>query len=498
MILSIYSKLVLLYSIEGGKHMTVTVDSSPTKEFFVEMLTRDIDLTDAILDLLDNCLDGVLRKSGNANIKKDFDYSGYVANIQIRNDCFIIQDNCGGISKHIAVSSAFRMGRDSTQVIDDNLPTVGIYGIGMKRAIFKIGREAEVISRCNNEQFAVKIPYEWTQTDSWELNLYDLDTVPSEISEGGVIVRISHLTPAIMSVWHDDDKRANFVDDLCRSIQKSYSFIIEKGFCITVNGQVLSSLPVKLLVADAQNKNGAISPYIYKDTINGVDVDLIVGFYTPVKSDEEIDAINTSHRSTADAGWTIICNDRVVLYNDKTHLTGWGEGGIPKYHTQFIGIKGVVSFRSSNPRLLPTTTTKRGIDLSSEIYSQVKERMRDGLGMFISYTNQWKGRLPEERKYSNQADSVSMQSLLNNVEIHERYSLNDNLKNKRNCSGTFYIPTLPKPEIRNTSQVIRFFKPTTEIEFLAESLLDEELDNVKPSTIGELCFDRVYKEMGGK
>ena len=94
MIPSIYSKLVLLYSIEGGKHMTVTVDSSPTKEFFVEMLTRDIDLTDAILDLLDNCLDGVLRKSGNANIKKDFDYSGYVANIQIRNDCFIIQDNC--------------------------------------------------------------------------------------------------------------------------------------------------------------------------------------------------------------------------------------------------------------------------------------------------------------------------------------------------------------------------------------------------------------------
>ena len=42
--------------------MAITVDSSPTKEFFVEMLTRDIDLTDAILDLLDNCLDGVLRK----------------------------------------------------------------------------------------------------------------------------------------------------------------------------------------------------------------------------------------------------------------------------------------------------------------------------------------------------------------------------------------------------------------------------------------------------
>ena len=38
-----------------------TVNSSPTKNFFINMLTRDISLNDAILDLLDNCLDGALR-----------------------------------------------------------------------------------------------------------------------------------------------------------------------------------------------------------------------------------------------------------------------------------------------------------------------------------------------------------------------------------------------------------------------------------------------------
>ena len=478
--------------------MAVCVNGSPTKEFFVEMLTRDIDLTDAILDLLDNCLDGVLRKSGNVDIKKDFDYGGFEANIIIEKDSFTIQDNCGGISKHIAINSAFRMGRDSAQNLDEKLPTVGIYGIGMKRAIFKIGREAEVISKCDEEQFSVKIPYEWTKTDSWQLTLEDMDSVPEAISDGGVIVNIGHLNSAISAIWNDDDRRANFVDDLCNAIQKSYSFIIEKGFHITVNGQRLTSLPVKLLVADAQNKNGAISPYIYKDNINGVDIDLIVGFYTPVKSDEEIDEINRSHRSTTDAGWTVICNDRVVLYNDKTHLTGWGESGIPKYHTQFIGIKGVVSFRSANPKLLPTTTTKRGIDLSSEIYSQVKERMREGLSMFISYTNQWKGHLTEEKKYSSQADSVPMQSLLNDTLILEKYSFADNLKNKRGTTGTYFIPTLPKPDIKNSTQVIRFFRPTTEIEFLAESLFDQSLDSIKPSAVGELCFDMVYKKMGGE
>ncbi|HEX3252763.1 MAG TPA: hypothetical protein VHS05_25215, partial [Pyrinomonadaceae bacterium] len=37
------------------------VPSAPAKSFFVSMLTRDIDLQDAILDLLDNCVDGALR-----------------------------------------------------------------------------------------------------------------------------------------------------------------------------------------------------------------------------------------------------------------------------------------------------------------------------------------------------------------------------------------------------------------------------------------------------
>ncbi|GAB8979638.1 hypothetical protein OkiPb01104_48070 [Escherichia coli] len=43
------------------ENTTPTADFSPSKRFFVSMLTRDIDLNDAILDLLDNCVDGALR-----------------------------------------------------------------------------------------------------------------------------------------------------------------------------------------------------------------------------------------------------------------------------------------------------------------------------------------------------------------------------------------------------------------------------------------------------
>ena len=41
------------------------VSAAPVKSFFVYMLTRDIRLEDAILDLLDNCVDGILRSKAD-------------------------------------------------------------------------------------------------------------------------------------------------------------------------------------------------------------------------------------------------------------------------------------------------------------------------------------------------------------------------------------------------------------------------------------------------
>ena len=133
-----------------------------------------------------------------------------------------------------------------------------------------------------------------------------------------------------------------------KSIQQSYSFIIQKGFEITINGQRITPLPISLLFDDKDT--ASIKPFLYQQTFGDVHVSLAIGFYAPPPSPEDIDDENNLKRSSSDAGWTIVCNDRVVLYNDKTHLTGWGEAGVPQYHTQFIGIRGIVIFESNNPK----------------------------------------------------------------------------------------------------------------------------------------------------
>ena len=103
--------------------------------------------------------------------------------------------------------------------------------------------------------------------------------------------------------------------------------------------------------------------------------------------------------SSEDAGWTVICNDRAGFrYCDRSEVTGWGEAGVPRYHTQFIAVSGIVEFRSNNTAKLPTTTTKRGIDASSSLYLQVKNKMREGMKMFTAYTNHWKDNADESKE----------------------------------------------------------------------------------------------------
>jgi hypothetical protein len=41
--------------------MTLQADATPTKRFFIDNLTRDLTLEDAILDLVDNSIDAFVR-----------------------------------------------------------------------------------------------------------------------------------------------------------------------------------------------------------------------------------------------------------------------------------------------------------------------------------------------------------------------------------------------------------------------------------------------------
>jgi len=459
------------------------IDAFPAKRFFVEMLTRDIELQDAILDLLDNCLDGVLRNN-HFTSQQTFEnhkiYKGYFAHINFDETGFSIVDNCGGIPAKLAANYAFKLGRPSDRVAED-VPTIGVYGIGMKRAIFKMGTSAKILSKTKDEEFKVIISPEWMNDDkSWRL---DLETENVEIDEPGVKIIVDQLRKDVKLTF---DKERGFEQTLIDVIANHYSIILNKGFEVKVNG-ILIKPNITSLIFDKDailNNRGGIAPYFYKGEYNGVSIDVAVGFYRNLISDEEEESLLSGKTTTEKAGFTIICNDRVVLHADKTRLTGWGDTGVPQYHTQFIGIAGVVIFSATDAVNLSITTTKRGIDGNSEVYLSTKVFMKEGLKFFTDFTYKWKSNSEERKEIVSETVSAlsATDESFSNIVPEASWS-----KVNRSIGGKVFKPKLPLPKETDPLKQIKFSRRLSEIKEVAEFIFDDETR--VPTEVGQFCFD---------
>jgi hypothetical protein len=455
-----------------------TVSLSPTKRFFVEMLTRDIELEDAVLDLLDNSVDGALRVRGY-HPEVDRPYEGFWANLSFSPDEFRVTDNCGGIGRSLR-DSAFRLGRPPILADSDLLPTVGTYGIGMKRAIFKLGRECVIKSMTETDGFHVEIPEEWfSEEGEWTLPVEDL---PADATRGTTIV-VRKLLPEVAQAFSGP---TSFAERFRSRVSQYYSILIEKGFQVKIDDDPVTPMPITFKAADfAQlgSTAGSIAPYMYEADKDGVRVDLIIGFYSPFQIDPDEEPIKGK---AEEAGWTVVCNDRVVLYKDKSILTGWGDGA-PSYHPQFRQIAGIVIFSAKDAALLPITTTKRGIDAQRTVYLEIRKRMRDGLQKFTSYTNSLKKVTDSKR------DEVFRGTA--NVELRTLRSLKNELdqsfwtKDKSGTGRTFDRPLPPLSDSNDRKMV--FTRPIGQIRKVARFLLDDP--DVGPSEVAAAAFDHTLE-----
>lgn len=449
------------------------VEASPAKAFFVEMITRDIELQDAILDLLDNCIDGV-RRLGKT--KGEHPYRGYHAYIHFSDEEFSIEDNCGGIPYAIACKYAFMMGRPADYE-GREAGGIGVYGIGMKRAIFKMGRSCVVFSDTKEKAFEVAITKEWLEDDkNWNL---EARTVATELPARGTKITIRDLHKVVRSEFSGGSQ---FNEDFITVVRNAYSFLLEKGFKVVVNGKVVEP-KVPSLLWESREGAGALRPYIYRANIEGVNIFLTVGFrerpHTP--SDEERDS--TPKYDSDQTGWTIVCNDRVVLPYDKSRQTGWGWGGVPSYHNQFIWITGFVFF-DGYPADLPMTTTKRGVNANLDVYTIVRERMQAGVKHFTKFTNDWKGF--DVSELFGRAEDIPI------LEIERRVEKGRIKLHSLRGEQEQLAPQLPESPREVLEKRISFTRAVKDIRKVSKWLFQK--DDRRPSEVGAECFDFVLRK----
>lgn len=315
------------------------VSAQPTKDFFISMLTRDISLLSALVDLIDNSVDAALMQ-GSADNK--------LIEIEANDSYFCIKDNCGGISKTAAENYAFKFGRPIDAPTTPH--SVGRFGVGMKRALFKVGKKFNIESHHSEHSFKINVDVnQWLNApDAWSFELEEI----SKSGDGfGTNITVTNLHESIASKLGD----RSFINDLKVMIGKAHYKALAGGIKITVNNEEVSSYDIKIKTSEELGIVGE------SFEVDGVKVAIKAG---------------VGERDIRQGGWYVFCNDRLIEGASQSTMTGWGVDGVRSYHADFAYFRGVIEFHSIDGAKLPWNTTKTGIDTDNPIYRSAKVKMK--------------------------------------------------------------------------------------------------------------------------
>jgi hypothetical protein len=335
--------------------MSHAANVRPTKRLFIDALTSDLEVVDAINDLVDNCED-----AARASTAQKGALGHFKVEIIFSEDRFEIKDNCGGIPAEVAEKYAFRLGRPDD--FKGAKGTIGRFGIGMKRAMFLIGKKINVKSKTINSSFEIILDVDkWIEAgdNSWDIPFTTFEKQSSvQPSEVGTTITIENINDDIKSELGS----AIFRNQLIEELQKRHKSALMAGMQIKVGAALLISEPYQI------KKSDFIVPAFHSEKLNGrgrepIQLKLIAGI---------------EESKPAEAGWYIACNGRFILVADRSSKTGWGDMGsvmIPKMHHQFARFRGYAFFECDDPARLPWNSTKTGVSSESPIFKKARQLM---------------------------------------------------------------------------------------------------------------------------
>jgi hypothetical protein len=433
--------------------LEIKATARASKPFFVSMITRDISLTDCILDLIDNSVDAIEnhRSTGYERQLGELKYSGYKVKVEFSKDHFLILDESGGISLDSATNYAFRFGRDDDNLPDEEEPnTIGYYGIGMKRAFFKLGNKINLISSTGIESFEIDLDVsEWLKIKDpdWNFTLHNVIQANTTVPQGTKLY-ITELNTNISRQFESP----TFESAFRKILERDYAFILSQGLEVEVNGQMVGArLPVL-------KANESLKPYHDSFEVEGVQVKITAGIGESPVDDSSAEG---RYPNIDFYGWYVVCNDRVVVAGDKGVLTGWGTQKVPTWHPQYYGFVGIVEFIGRSGEL-PWITTKRGVDTTHPAYVKALNVMRNLTKTFAAYTNKRKKNVGAAKKIERTATPIPFAEIA--------------------VSKQLVLPAMEGEELVR----IEFKKPKNEVDALSKAL---NLSGASPTEVGMRAFE---------
>lgn len=333
------------------------VQFQPAPAYLFDYLTADIQTAECVFDLVDNSIDAAraAMPSGVDGDSIPANYTGFKIELTLGSDAVVIRDNCSGMSEETFSTLAFRAGEKSQHPYG-----IGHFGVGLKRAILKIGDGCMV--ETDDGSALLKLSFTRSQLDQAdELKLPG----SKEASRGERFTKITIRN--LKGNAQRDLASPRWKDMITESLGRRYGLFIRKGLVIEMNQARVKAF------APQPVENPYIPLQAFDDKIHGVDVEVVAGVHEQYRFTQkdgrtvsDPDNNDVHRRISVEFGWYVVCNDRVILLHDKTQKTGW----TTNWHNEYAGFVGWVHFRSKDPSLLPWNTKKSDIVENGELYEE--------------------------------------------------------------------------------------------------------------------------------
>ena len=438
---------------------TSFVHALPTKELFIFMLTKDIDIEPAIIELVDNAIDA----------GRDLRKTGYTGPCEIRintdNNSFQISDTCGGITFDDAQNRCFNFGKNKKMYDESQQEAIGYFGIGMKRALFKLGRKFKVESITSNHSFVIAVDVdEWIEEKDWEFKVDNYSEEFSETVNCGTTIIIDDLYENVKAKLNT----TYFKNEFKKYLKSRIMLVDRLNISVFLNNEEVK------YESDSLCFTQEIKPAVEIKTVdNDVTIKVICGFAHYGKPEK--------------AGWTIYCNNRMVIDSDKSNLTVWSSNKTVLFHKgEHAAFRGYVYIESKDLGKLPWNTTKTGVDDSSDIYLEA-------LDMMTEMTKDWLKKKNELKNSLRNNDQIEITDFINGF---DEIKIDDNIfidYSKKTQDLVLDIPNNDDEDYRQTESRICF-----NVDSEKANILKNKIGCRSLKELGIKCFEYCYKEIIGE
>lgn len=129
-------------------------------------------------------------------------------------------DDCGGFSREAAISYAFRFGRP--QGTPRTPGSIGQFGVGMKRALFKFGEHFVVRSATVDDEWAVGLDVaKWIPTPDWHFPWIPFGDPEISRAKPGTEIIVDRLRPDVAARFGTTNF-VNLVSELSKSKHRQF------------------------------------------------------------------------------------------------------------------------------------------------------------------------------------------------------------------------------------------------------------------------------------